>query len=135
MTKSNSDGSVRLGTLQMSTLLELAKSQSIDTTELELAIANVSTAVQTLSTIARTTLNNKLKVRILPNEPASTENVEYPFIYETYVSYIKRKNPTRSTSTAKEVNIHRKTSLMAQLHDLERDTPEYNAIVEQLIHM
>jgi hypothetical protein len=135
MTKSNSDGSVRLGTLQMSTLLELAKSQSIDTTELELAIANVSTAVQTLSTIARTTLNNKLKVRIQPNEPASAENVEYPFIYETYVSYIKRKNPTRSTSTAKEVNIHRKTSLMAQLHDLERDTPEYNAIVEQLIHM
>ena len=133
--KNNQDGSIRLGILQTSTLLEIAKSQSIDTTELELAMADVKASVDVLSTAIRSTLNNKLKVRISPNEPASAENVEYPFIYETYVSYIKRKNPTRSTSTAKEINIHRKASLMARLHDMERDTPEYNAIVEQLIHM
>ena len=154
--KNNKDGSLRLGTLQTSTILELVlrsnlktteqytsglieqsqyESQLIDIDAINTAKLAVDAEVAKLEAVIKRTLDNRLKVRIVPKEPASTENVEVPFILDTYVSYMKRKNPTRSTSTAKEINIHRKTSLFAQLHDLVPDSPEWITVRDQLINM
>jgi hypothetical protein len=140
--KTNTDGSLRLGTLSTVALIALAKEQGINTTAIESAMKLVDEAVKELVVVAKRDLNNKVRVRVQPNEPSSNENIEVPFVFETYVSYIKRKNPTRSQSTkaqiaekAKAEYTHRKNSLVAQLSDLAQDSPEYNKILDQLIAM
>ena len=133
--KHNQDGSIRMGTLRMSKVLELAKSQNIDTTELESAQSSVDAAVSALESVIKSTLDGKLLVRIEPDEPESAENVALPYKHDTYVSYPKRKNPTASTTSKKELRERAKKALRDQLDALERDTPEYNAVLDQLVEM
>ena len=144
--KINSDGSKRLGTLQTAKLLMIAKAQNIDTTELELAQLELDAKSANFVAIAKRTLDNKLKVRIEPDQPASDENTEVPFITDTYVSYLKRKNPTRSASVkqavadalalklANERNA-KKVALKTALASVEYASPEYVEILDQIINM
>jgi hypothetical protein len=131
--KHNIDGSTRLGTLRMSKVLELCKEQSIDTTELEMKQSRVNNAVAELETVIKSTLDGKLMVRIEPDEPLSTENVALPYKHDTYVSYPKRKNPTSSTTTKKELVSKKKAELRALLDIAEPGTAEYESILDQII--
>jgi hypothetical protein len=165
--KQNTDGSSKLGTLQTTAILALAQAHNAKVTEqytagyieqpqyeLELididAINTAKLAVDAEVTkfvaVIKRTLDNRLKVRIVPNEPASTENVEVPFILDTYVSYMKRKNPTRSASVQqaakdalalKLANERRVklTELKTQLVALEQGSEEYNKVLDAIITM
>jgi len=144
--KINSDGSKRLGTLQTAKLLMIAKAQNIDTTELELAQLELDAKSANFVAIAKRTLDNKLKVRIEPDQPASDENTEVPFITDTYVSYLKRKNPTRSASVKQAAadtlalklaneRTAKKAALKAALAEATYASPKYVEILDQIINM
>ena len=165
--KNNKDGSLRLGTLQTSTLLELVLQSNLKTTEqytsglieqsqyesqlididaINTAKLAVDAEVAKFVAVIKRTLDNRLKVRIVPKEPASTENVEVPFILDTYVSYMKRKNPTRSASAKQQMqdalalklaNERRVklTELKTQLVALEQGSEEYNKVLDAIITM
>jgi hypothetical protein len=100
----------------------------------------VDDAVESHMKVIKSKLDGRLKIRVSPKEPASVENIEVPFLADGYVSYLKRKNPTRSAVTkaqlaeaAKAEYSHRKSSLIAQLHDLEKGSDEEKAILDQLL--
>jgi hypothetical protein len=165
--KQNADGSSKLGTLQTSTILELALQSNLKTTEqytrglieqpqyesqlididaINTAKLAVDAEVAKFVAVIKRTLDNRLKVRIVPNEPASTENVEVPFILDTYVSYMKRKNPTRSAPAKKQMQdalalklANERTAKMevlkADLVKYPNGTEEFNKILTQIVSM
>lgn len=182
--KQNTDGSTKLGTLQMPTLLALAIARNAElnadilelTTELNTldadsperaelneliatqtaklidvnAITSAKTSldleVERFSAVIKRTLDNRLKVRLLPNEPASEENYAVPFVSAGYVSYMKRENPTRSASVKKAAAdalalklANERTAKMevlkAELVKYPNGTEEFNKILTQIVSM
>jgi hypothetical protein len=183
--KVNTDGSKKLGTLQTSTLLELAMARNtelnndiaalvierdelptddlenrsaindliaeqstkrIDLDAINSAKLALDAEVLKFVTVIKRTLDNRLKVRIVPNEPASDENYEVPFQTDTFVHYLKRKNPTRSASLKQSAAdalalklANERTAKMevlkAELVKYPNGTEEFNKVLAQIMNL
>ena len=131
MPKLNSDGSLRLGTLRMDELIVIAEESGRDTTEFKALRDEYKKA---LKPIAEKTFNG-LMVLIDPNSAESEENRKVPFAIEGHVDYYKRKNPTRSNETKKELRAKKLAELRAELDELEPNTPEFNAKLDEIVSL
>jgi hypothetical protein len=124
----------------------ILKSKLINVSAITEAQTAVETAVATLSALIKAQLDNRINILIMPDELESEENHKVPFVFDTYVSYPKRKNPTRSASVkqaaadalalklANERNA-KKAELKAALASVEYASPEYAKILDEIISM
>lgn len=122
------------------------RTKLINVDALTSAKALVDAEVERFVTVIKRELDKKLSVLIVPNEPASEENVEVPFLFDAYVSYMKRKNPTRSATAkqqladalalklANERNA-KKEALKEQLLLADFGSIEYNRVLDEIIRM
>jgi hypothetical protein len=165
--KYNADGSSKLGTLQTTAILALAQAHNAKVTEQytagyieqsqyesELIDINAITSAKALldaevgryMAVIKRTLDNRLKVLIAPNEPESAENYKVPFQSDDYISYMKRKNPTRSASVRQAAKdalalklANERTAKMevlkAELVKYPNGTEEFNKILTQIVSM
>ncbi len=131
MPKTNSDGSLRLGTLRMDELIVIAEQSGRDTEEFKALRDEYKKA---LKPVAEKTFNG-LMVLIDPNSPESEQNKKVPFAIEAHVDYYKRKNPTRSSETKKELRAKKLAQLRADLDELDPSTPEFDAKLDEIVSL
>ena len=130
MNKTNSDGSVRLGTLRLETLLALALAQGIDC---PLTKDAIESARADIKAAAMAELDGKVNVALNPNEAVSDVNTEHPFKLDQVVVYLKRDNPTGSTISKKELKAQKVKELSDKVQAGELSVSEFLAQIAQIV--
>jgi hypothetical protein len=129
MSKTNTDGSIRLGTLRLEKLMEFAALQHI---EAPLTKAAIEKARADIKTAALEELSGKVQIPLDPNLAPSDTNTVHPFTLDQVVVYLKRENPTSSTISKKEIRSQKLAELGAKVKSGEMTQDEFIVAVMAL---